>query len=88
MTENEIAKILVNIFLKVKRTLGPGLLESLYEAAICYELDKLGIKCKRQQGIAVVYDDAKMDIGFSAGSFGQELSIISNSLRPLRFCEK
>jgi len=43
MTENEIAKILVNIFLKVHRTLGPGLLESVYEAAICYELDKLGL---------------------------------------------
>jgi len=66
MTENEIAKILVNIFLKVHRTLGPGLLESVYEAAICYELDKLGIKYKRQQGIAVVYDEVKMDIGFRA----------------------
>mgnify|MGYP002405547966 CR=1 FL=1 len=66
MTENEIAKILVNIFLKVHRTLGPGLLESVYEAAICYELDKLGIRYKRQQGIVVVYDEVKMDIGFRA----------------------
>ena len=66
MTENEIAKILVNIFLKVHRTLGPGLLESVYEAAICHELDKLGIRYKRQQGIVVVYDEVKMDIGFRA----------------------
>ncbi len=72
MTENEIAKILVNIFLKVHRTLGPGLLESVYEAAICHELDKLvhrtlrGMKFRRQQGISVVYDDVKMDIGFRA----------------------
>ena len=66
MTENEIAKTLVNIFLKVHRALGPGLLESVYEAAICYELDKFGIKYKRQQGIAVVYDEVKMDIGFRA----------------------
>ena len=62
MTENEIAKILVNIFLSA----GSCGLESVYEAAICYELDKLGIKYKRKQGIAVVYDDAKMDIGFRA----------------------
>ena len=34
MTENELAKILVNLFLKVHKTLGPGLLESVYEAAI------------------------------------------------------
>ncbi|MBW8051248.1 MAG: GxxExxY protein [Cytophagales bacterium] len=64
MTENELAKILVNIFLKVHRTLGPGLLESVYEAAICHELDKLGIKYKRQQVIKVNYDGVEMDLGF------------------------
>jgi len=37
MTENELSKILVNIFLKVHQALGPGLLESVYEEAICYE---------------------------------------------------
>ena len=41
MNENEITKILVNIFLKVHRKLVPALLESVYEAAICYELDKI-----------------------------------------------
>ncbi len=66
MTENEISKILVNIFLKVHRTLGPGLLESVYEAAICHELNKLGIKYKKQQRISVVYDNVKMDFGFRA----------------------
>jgi GxxExxY protein len=66
MTENEIAKILVNIFYKVHSTLGPGLLESVYEEVICYELDKLDIKYKRQQGIAVLYEGVKMDIGFRA----------------------
>ncbi len=40
MTANEIAKILINIFFA-------GLLESVYEAAICYKLNKLGIKYKR-----------------------------------------
>jgi len=44
MTENEIAKILVDIFLKIHRAMGPGLFESVYETAVCYELDKLGIK--------------------------------------------
>ncbi|MBI2968712.1 MAG: GxxExxY protein [Bacteroidetes bacterium] len=65
-TENEISKILVNIFLKVHRTPGPGLLESVYEAAICYELEKLGIPFKRQQGIEVYYDHVKMELGFRA----------------------
>ena len=64
MTENEISKILVNIFIKVHSALGPGLLESVYEAAICYELDKFSIIYQRQQGIQVLYEDVKMVLGF------------------------
>jgi GxxExxY protein len=66
MTENEIAKILVNIFVKVHKVLGPGMLESVYEAAICYELAMVGLKFQRQQGIEVIYEKVKMDLGFRA----------------------
>ena len=66
MTENEIAKILVNIFFKVHQVLGPGLLESVYEAAICYELDQLKLPYKRQIAIPVMYENVKLDIGFRA----------------------
>jgi GxxExxY protein len=66
MTENEIATILVDLFLKIHRKLGPGLLESVYEEVICFELKQLGIPYKRQQGIKVVYDGVEMDIGFRA----------------------
>jgi len=66
MTENEIAKILVNIYLKVHCALGPGLFESVYETAICYELDKLGISYQRQSDIPVMYDNVKMNLGFRA----------------------
>ncbi len=76
MTENEIARILVNIFLKVHQTLGPGLLESVYEAAICYELDKAGISYKRQPGIGVIYDEIKMDLGFRADIIVEEKVIV------------
>ena len=62
LSENELSKILVNIFLKIHRTLGPGLLESVYESAICYELEKLRIFYKRQTEITVFYEDVKMDI--------------------------
>lgn len=66
MTENEISKILVDIFLKVHRNLGPGLLESVYEEVICYELAKLNVPFKRQQGILVEYEGIKMEDGFRA----------------------
>jgi GxxExxY protein len=64
ITENEIATSLVSIFLKIHRQLGPGLLESVYEEIVCYELRKAGHEFKRQQGIAVIYDELKMDLGF------------------------
>jgi GxxExxY protein len=64
MTENEISALLVNMFLKIHRQLGPGLLESVYEEVICYELSKSGMMFKRQQGMVVMYDELKMDLGF------------------------
>lgn len=66
MTENELATIAVDICYRIHSALGPGLLESVYEAAFAYELDQLGIPYKRQQIIKVVYKSAIMDIGFRA----------------------
>src|SRR5665647_1167779 len=76
MTENDISGILVNIFFKVHSTLGPGLLESVYEAVICYELDKAGLKYTRQQGIQVWYEEIKMDLGFRADIIVEQKVII------------
>jgi len=76
MTENEISKILVDIFLKIHTRLGPGLLESVYETAICYELNKAELKYQRQQGIQVIYDNVKMDLGFRADIIVEQKLII------------
>lgn len=59
MTENEISKILIDTFIKVHSNLGPGLLESVYEEVICYELTQRDLKYKRQQGISVIYNEKK-----------------------------
>lgn len=64
MTENELATIAVDICYKIHTTLGPGLLESVYEAAFAYELDKRGINYTRQQGIVTNYEDITLDVGF------------------------
>ncbi|HQN94253.1 MAG TPA: GxxExxY protein [Prolixibacteraceae bacterium] len=66
MNENELAKIAVDICYKIHTTLGPGLLESVYEAAFAYELEKRGIPFTRQQGIIARYEDAVLDVGFRA----------------------
>lgn len=66
MTENELATIAVDICYKIHTTLGPGLLESVYEAAFAYELDKRNIPYTRQKEIVANYEEAVLDIGFRA----------------------
>lgn len=66
MNENEISKILVDCCFKVHTELGPGLLESVYEEVLSYEINKRGLNLERQKGIPVMYDDIKMELGFRA----------------------
>lgn len=78
---------MVNTFLKVHRALGPGLLESVYEEAISYELGKAGILYKRQQGIEVIYEDVKLELGFRADLIVEDKVIVElksvESLAPV-----
>lgn len=63
MNENDIARIVLDICFEIHKTLGPGLLESVYEEILCYELDKRGLSYERQKGMPVIWKDIKMDIG-------------------------
>lgn len=64
MTENEISKIIVDLSYRIHTKLGPGLLESVYEAILYHELIKKGLKVERQKPIPVIWDDIYLDIGF------------------------
>ena len=64
MTENEIAKIIVNASLNIHKELGPGLLESVYENCLSFELRQSGLSVVSQQSLPVLYKEVKMDIGF------------------------
>ena len=64
MDENELSKIIVNSCFKIHSRLGPGLLESVYEAILFHELNKFGLKVERQKQIPVVWEDIYLDIGF------------------------
>ncbi len=66
MTENEISKIIVDVSYKIHTKLGPGLLESVYETILSYELTRRGLIVERQKPLPVVWNDVKMDIGFRA----------------------
>ena len=64
--KNAIAQQIVDSAWKVHNTLGPGLLESVYEIALAHELRKRGLNVERQVPIPVVYDNIRFDEGFRA----------------------
>lgn len=66
MNINELSFQVRGAIFDVHKELGPGLLESVYEAALCYELQKRGLQIKRQIGIPVNYKGISLDIGFRA----------------------
>jgi len=66
MNENELSKVIVNVAFQIHTKLGPGLLESVYEEIMFYELNKTGLYIDRQVAIPVVWDDLKLELGFRA----------------------
>jgi len=66
MNENRVAREIVDAAYRVHTTLGPGLLESVYEAALAYELEKRGLKVGRQQAVPAVYEEVHIHAAFYA----------------------
>lgn len=66
VTENEIAKIIVDAALNVHKALGPGLYESVYEAVLSYELGRRGLKVERQLPISINYNGISFEEAFRA----------------------
>jgi GxxExxY protein len=66
MDENEIARKIVDAAYHVHKALGPGLLETVYETVLIFELQKRGLSVSRQVPVGVVYEGIKFDEGFRA----------------------
>lgn len=60
----DITGKVIGAAIKVHRALGPGLLESAYEACLAYELVTAGLRVERQVQLPVVYDGVKLDCGY------------------------
>ena len=76
MTENEVAKVIVDCAYRVHTTLGSGLLESVYEAALAHELGKRGFQVERQKPLPVVYENIRLEEGFRADLVVSDLVIV------------
>lgn len=64
MHQNEIAKIVFELGLKIHRALGPGLLESAYEECLFFEIRKYGLKVEKQKPLPLVYEEVKLEVGY------------------------
>ncbi len=66
MRSPDLTREIIGAAIKVHRELGPGLLESAYEACLAYELQKLGINVERQKSVPLIYENVRLDCGFRA----------------------
>ena len=76
MEPNDITRNIVDTACKIHVAIGPGLLESVYEAVLCYELLKRGLRVRRQVPIPIEYDGIKFDEGFRADLLVEEAVIV------------
>ena len=76
MEINEITGQIIDAAIQIHKKLGPGLLESVYEEVLHYELAKRGLFSQRQVPIPVVYDEIRMDVGFRIDLFVERTVIV------------
>ena len=76
VTENEVAKQIVDAAYRVHTSLGPGLLESAYEAVLAYELEQRGLRTVRQQAVPIVYQGTRIEMGFRADLIVEDSVIV------------
>lgn len=76
LRENQIAQQIVDAAFHVHKSLGPGLLESVYEAVLCYELKKRGFSVEQQVAMPVIYENVEIETGFRADLIVEDKIII------------
>ena len=82
MTENQIAKQILDAAFVVHTKLGPGLLESVYEVVLAYELQKRGLTAERQKPMPIIYDNIRFDEAFRS-----DLVVNGKVIAELKFVE-
>lgn len=76
-----IAAQIIDAAIKVHKALGPGLLESVYEACLCYELTKRGIPYRRQVDVPVRFEEVFVETGFRADVIADECVMVENKAK-------
>lgn len=91
MNENEISYQIIGASIKVHKAVGPGLLESAYENALKYELEKLELVVKQQVTLPFIYEEVKLDAGYRIDLIVNNLVIIEvksvENLLPVHYSQ-
>lgn len=91
MNENDISYKIIGATVEMHKTLGPGLLESAYEAALAYDLRTLGLKAETQVPMPMVYKEVKMDVGYRLDLLVEDKVIVEiksvETLAPVHFAQ-
>ena len=90
VTENQIAKIVVDVAYKIHSNIGPGLFESVYESIMEYELvKKYDLRVDRQVPIPVVWNETKLELGFRSDLIVENKVLVElkaiETLAPVHF---
>ncbi|CAN5801563.1 GxxExxY protein [soil metagenome] len=76
MTENELSKVIIDAAYRIHTTLGPGLLEKVYEVILAHELSKLGVTVTQQEPVPIRYDGLEFEVGFRCDLVVQNIVIV------------
>lgn len=76
MAHEEITRRIIEAAMRVHSILGPGLLESAYEACLLFELHKRGMRATRQVELPVIYDEVRIDCGYRIDLVVEEAVIV------------
>jgi GxxExxY protein len=91
MTENEISHKIIGCAIELHKSLGPGLLESVYEAALAFDLNEAGLKVKTQVAMSLVYNQVKQDVGYRLDLLVEDRVIVEiksiENLVPVHFSQ-
>jgi GxxExxY protein len=76
MNENAVGERIIGCAIRVHKALGPGLLESAYEACLEHELRKNALNCRRQVGLPLSYDGLVLDTGYRLDMLVENLVVV------------
>jgi GxxExxY protein len=91
MSENEISYKVIGCAIELHKTLGPGLLESVYETTLAHDLRELGLVVKTQMPMPLVYKEVKQDVGYRLDLLIENKVIVEvksiETLAPVHFAQ-